>query len=99
MPGIRRCTALKRRDADLKGYFDSIPRDKLMACVRMRVVDRSVLRLIRMWLDVPVVEPGGSGDEPAKWSRSQKGTPQGGVMSPLLANVYLHWFDKVFHRP
>ncbi len=85
-------------DADLKGYFDSIPRDKLMACVRMRVVDRSVLRLIRMWLDVPVVEPGGSGGEPAKWSRSQKGTPQGGVISPLLANLYLHWFDKVFHR-
>ena len=48
-------------DADLKGYFDSIPRDKLMACVRMRVVDRSVLNLIRMWLEVPVVEPGGSG--------------------------------------
>jgi RNA-directed DNA polymerase len=85
-------------DADLKGYFDSIPRDKLMACVRMRVVDRSVLKLIRMWLDVPVVEPGGSGGEPAKWSRSQKGTPQGGVISPLLANLYLHWFDKVFHR-
>jgi RNA-directed DNA polymerase len=85
-------------DADLKGYFDSIPRDKLMACVRMRVVDRSVLRLIRMWLDVPVVDPGGSGGEPAKWSRSQTGTPQGGVISPLLANVYLHWFDKVFHR-
>ena len=86
-------------DADLKGYFDSIPRDKLMACVRMRVVDRSVLSLIRMWLEVPVVEPGGSGGEPAKWSRSQKGTPQGGVISPLLANLYLHWFDKVFHRP
>jgi RNA-directed DNA polymerase len=86
-------------DADLKGYFDSIPRDKLMACVRMRVVDRSVLKLIRMWLDTPVVEPGGSGGEPAKRSRSQKGTPQGGVISPLLANLYLHWFDKVFHRP
>jgi RNA-directed DNA polymerase len=85
-------------DADLKGYFDSIPRDKLMACVRMRVVDRSVLSLIRMWLDVPVVDPGGSSGEPAKWSRSQTGTPQGGVISPLLANLYLHWFDKVFHR-
>ena len=85
-------------DADLKGYFDSIPRDKLMACVRMRVVDRSVLSLIRMWLDVPVVDPGGSSGEPAKWSRSQTGTPQGGVIAPLLANLYLHWFDKVFHR-
>jgi RNA-directed DNA polymerase len=97
-PGIQRCIALKRRDADRKGYFDSIPRDKLMACVRMRVADRSVLTLIRMWLDVPVVDPGGSGGEPAKWSRSQTGTPQGGVISPLLSNLYLHWFDKVFHR-
>jgi RNA-directed DNA polymerase len=76
-------------DADLKGYFDSIPRDKLMACVRMRVVDRSVLKLIRMWLDVPVVEPGGSGGEPAKWSRSQKGTPQGGVMTPRTQKITL----------
>ena len=86
-------------DADLKGYFDSIPHDKRMACVRMRVVDRQVLKLIRMWLETPVVEPGGEGGEPAKWSRPQKGTPQGGVISPLLANLYLHWFDKVFNGP
>ena len=85
-------------DADLKGYFDSIPHDKLMACLRMRVVDRSVLKLIRMWLEAPVVEPGGDGSEPGKWSRSKRGTPQGGVISPLLANLYLHWFDKLFHR-
>lgn len=85
-------------DADLKGYFDSIPQDKLMACVRMRVVDRSVLKLIRMWLETPVVEPGSGSGEPAKWSRSKQGTPQGGVISPLLANIYLHWFDKLFHR-
>jgi RNA-directed DNA polymerase len=85
-------------DADLKGYFDSIPQDQLMACLRMRVVDRSVLKLIRMWLETPVVEPGGSSGGPDKWSRSKKGTPQGGVISPLLANLYLHWFDKLFHR-
>ncbi len=84
-------------DADLKGYFDSIPHDKLLACVRMRVVDRSVLKLIRMWLESPIVEPGSKG-RPGKWSRPRKGTPQGGVISPLLSNLYLHWFDKPFHR-
>jgi len=85
-------------DADLKGYFDSIPHDKLMACLRMRITDRSVLQLIRMWLESPVVEGGGGGGEPEKWSRAGKGTPQGGVISPLLSNLYLHWFDKVFCR-
>ena len=85
-------------DADLKGYFDSIPHDKLMACLRMRVVDRSVLKLIRMWLETPVIEPASDSSGPEQWSRSKKGTPQGGVISPLLANVYLHWFDKLFHR-
>jgi RNA-directed DNA polymerase len=65
-------------DADLKGYFDSIPHDKLMACVRMRVADRSVRKLIRLWLETPVVEPEGDQGEPAKWSRSKQGTPQGG---------------------
>jgi RNA-directed DNA polymerase len=83
-------------DADLQGYFDSIPHDKLMACLRMRVVDRSVLRLIRLWLEAVVVEE----DEDGKTQghRPQQGTPQGGVLSPLLANVYLHWFDKRFHQ-
>jgi RNA-directed DNA polymerase len=82
-------------DADLKGYFDSIPHDKLQACVRMRVADRSVQKLIRLWLQAPVVEKEttgrGSGGGGEKWSRSKKGTPQGGVISPLLANLYLHW--------
>jgi RNA-directed DNA polymerase len=86
-------------DADLKGYFDSIPHSQLMACLRARVVDRSVLKLIRMGLEAPVVErregQGGGG----QWSRSKKGTPQGGVASPLLANLYLHWFDVLFHAP
>jgi RNA-directed DNA polymerase len=86
-------------DADLKGYFDSIPHEKLMACIRMRVADRSVLQLVRMWLEAPVLEPPGGKGGKGKMSRRKKGTPQGGVISPLLANLYLHWFDKVFHRP
>jgi RNA-directed DNA polymerase len=86
-------------DADLKGYFDSIPHDRLEACIRVRIVDRSVLKLIRMWLEAPVVEPPDGPGGKATVSRSEKGTPQGGVISPLLANLYLHWFDKTFHRP
>jgi RNA-directed DNA polymerase len=83
-------------DADLAGYFDSIPHDKLLACVRMRVTDGSVLRLIKMWLEAPVVET--EKGKPPTVKRNGKGTPQGGVISPLLANIYLHWFDTVFHR-
>ncbi len=86
-------------DADLKGYFDSIPHERLLACVRMRVADRSVLKLIGMWLKVAVVEGGrGSGGGALLGKRNRQGTPQGGVISPLLSNLYLHWFDKVFYR-
>ena len=83
-------------DADLQGYFDSIPHDKLMACLRMRIADQSVLRLVRLWLEAVVVERDEDGK--TRGHRPQQGTPQGGVLSPLLANVYLHWFDKCFHR-
>ena len=89
-------------DADLKAYFDSIPHEKLMACLRMRIADRSVLKLIRMWLKAPVVEPspgGRGGNSSGSKRHPRRGTPQGGVISPLLANIYLHWFDRVFHRP
>ena len=85
-------------DADLKGYFDSIPHDKLRACLRMRIADRSVLALIRQWLEAAVVEPPEESGGPPRINRQKRGTPQGGVISPLLANLYLHWFDKVFHR-
>ena len=84
-------------DADLKGYFDSIPHDKLTACVKMRVVDSSALKLIRLWLEAPVVEPPDKPGGRPTVKRNDKGAPQGGVISPLLANIYLHWFDKAFH--
>jgi RNA-directed DNA polymerase len=81
-------------DADLSGYFDSIPHDKLMEKVERRIADRPILKLIRMWLRCPVIEEGdkGGGRKPSK------GTPQGGVISPLLANIYLHGMDEAFHE-
>ena len=84
-------------DADLAGYFDSIPHEKLMKCVEMRISDRQALKLIRQWLQAVIVEEDEQGR--GSYRRSWQGTPQGGVISPLLANIYLHWFDKVFHRP
>lgn len=89
-------------DADLASYFDTIPHDKLIAGIRQRVTDGRVLALIRQWLDAPVVEPpkpddknGKSGG--ARMTRRKQGTPQGGVLSPLLANIHLHWFDRAFN--
>jgi RNA-directed DNA polymerase len=84
-------------DADLQSYFDSIPHDKLLKAVENRIADRSVLHLIRMWLEAVVIEADKAKGGPPKVSRPAQGTPQGGVISPLLANLYLHWFDKKFH--
>jgi RNA-directed DNA polymerase len=84
-------------DADLEGYFDTIPHDQLMKCLEMRISDRSVLSLIRAWLESPILEPDDEGQMTSK--RPGRGTPQGGVISPLLANIYLHWFEVRFHRP
>jgi RNA-directed DNA polymerase len=82
-------------DADLKSYFDTIPHDALVKCLERRITDRSVLRLIRMWLESPIVETDEHGR--TRITRPTQGTPQGGVISPLLANLYLHWFEKRFH--
>jgi group II intron reverse transcriptase/maturase len=73
-------------DADLSSYFDTIPHYNLLRLVARRVVDRGVLNLIKQWLRAPVIEP----DDPpgSSGKRSDKGTPQGGVISPLLANIY-----------
>jgi len=84
-------------DADLEGYFDNIPHGGLKKALRQRVVDRSLLRLIRMWLKCPIIEQDQEG-KPKPPQKNRQGTPQGGVISPLLANVYLHWFDYFFHR-
>ena len=77
-------------DADLSSYFDTIPHDKLMAALQMRITDGSVLKLIRHWLKACVQEPNG-----VRISPKGRGTPQGGVISPLLANIYLHWFETI----
>lgn len=83
-------------DADLKGYFDTIPHDKLLAALEVRISDRSVLKLIRMWLQSTIEETDDAGRKTRQ--KPTSGTPQGGVISPLLANVYLHWFEVLFSR-
>lgn len=71
-------------DMDLKGFFDNIGKDHLMEMVERRIADTRVLRLIRKWLNAGVIEDG-------EWIETEKGTPQGAVISPLLANIYLHY--------
>jgi len=81
-------------DADLAAFFDSIPHDALRTAVARRVADRHILRLLTAWLRAPVlVEREDGKTETRGGKRTRRGTPQGGVISPLLANIYLHRFD------
>lgn len=86
-------------DADLSKYFDTIPHAKLMAVVAERIADGGILRLIKQWLKAPVVEKGENGKDRISGGKgNRRGTPQGGVISPLLANLYLHLVDRIWGR-
>jgi group II intron reverse transcriptase/maturase len=78
-------------DVDISSYFDSIPHSKLMKLVARRIIDRRVLGLIKMWLSCAI-------DEDGKRWKPTSGTPQGGVISPLLANIYLHVVDELWEK-
>ena len=76
-------------DADIRDYFGSIDHQRLLTLVRRRVSDRRVLTLLRQWLAAGVMDQ-------RQWTRTMAGTPQGGVISPLLSNIYLHVLDRVW---
>jgi group II intron reverse transcriptase/maturase len=81
-------------EADIKGFFDTIDHNWLLEMLKLRIDDRAFLNLIRKWLKAGVLDTDGQGLHPVT------GTPQGGIVSPILANVYLHhaldlWFERV----
>ena len=81
-------------DADLSAYFDTIPHKELMHLIALRISDKNILHLIKMWLKAPVMKDG----RPQGGKKNKVGTPQGGVISPLLANIYLHLLDKAVNK-
>jgi group II intron reverse transcriptase/maturase len=81
-------------DADITAFFDTIPHDRLMKAVAARVVDGAMLALVKMFLEAPIVDDRDGGPP----RRNRQGTPQGGVISPLLANIYLDLLDRNFRR-
>lgn len=87
-------------DADLSKYFDTIPHSNLLAVVAERISDGEILRIIKMWLRAPVIEEDKDGKKRniGGGKGNRKGTPQGGVISPLLSNLYLHLLDRIWER-
>lgn len=87
-------------DADLSKYFDSIPHSKLLAVVAERIVDSAILHVIKLWLKAPVIgeDKDGTRKNVGGGKANSKGTPQGGVISPLLANCYLHLLDRIWDK-
>jgi RNA-directed DNA polymerase len=86
-------------DADLSKYFDTIPHDELMQCLARRIVDPDMLRLVKQWLKAPVETTDTDGKRRLEGGRSSKaGVPQGGVISPMLANLYMNRFLKYWRQ-
>jgi RNA-directed DNA polymerase len=87
-------------DADLSKYFDSIPHAKLLAVVAERIVDSAILHVIKLWLKAPVIgeDKDGARKNVGGGKANSKGTPQGGVISPLLSNCYLHLLDRIWEK-
>jgi len=87
-------------DADLSKYFDSIPHAELLAVVAERIVDSAILHVIKLWLKAPVIgeDKDGTRKNVGGGKANSRGTPQGGVISPLLSNCYLHLLDRIWEK-